>query len=736
MAENCLKSLLEYEDPTGPDKRDALIASLLRQSQGARVFLASRLRTGPFAEVFNEIYNVGDRTVNALVSVLLEELSWPTETSRKDYERDVFKLLMAKVLEAGHVHVKRAVAGIARLLAADAEHLQSLLDAETLDVILSLLDYRLSVDVRSQATLAIAKYMEICQEKGPALLSDFVTSRVARQKNEDLIVAFSVAAAVFPIIPSVAAALFLSEGFVQSLADVLKKRTKSKEVEQAVLELLSAACMDGGCRQAIQKHCSEWLNKVLMNGDGRRRSEIAAVILAKVNGADRPKTDGEQGARDQDQVEMLIGKFSNMMTESDQTSIQSSIEGLAYLSLQPKMKEKLANDRAFLKNLLTVLGDVSSSSTLVFGGLNIISNLTKYLPNRSEEQKRISQLKAYANSSKATSTPHPLDEDTHVTQRCKAVLDAGIVPVLVISAKKVSTTALASVLDILLSFSKTSNHRGTIAQQGGLKLLLNTYSSITGTNTSDIRARRTAAHAVARILISVNPALVFSTSGQPQRTSAIRPLLSLLSSSEDETISDGPRDLLPIFESLLALTNLASIPDPTVADTIIRLAWPPIEDLLLSNNTLIQRATVELVCNLMLSPSGIAQFADGSPRAGQRLHILLALADVEDFATRRAAGGALAVLTEDDAAVGAILDRERGVEKLLGLCNEDEEEEIVRRGVVCVRNVVCATGDVGLKGREKMKEMGGVEVLKVILKRTRNERILEEGVEALKILLR
>ncbi len=737
IGEDCLRILLDYENPTMHAIQDAVIAGLLRQSLGARAYLASCFRKGPIAKVFNEVYDVGDRTVNALMSVVLDGSAWPSETTREEYERDVFRLLIAKLIEAGHEHEGRAMSGIARLLAADAEHLQSLVDAAILDVVLSLLDNRQPVNVRSQATLATAKYMEICQEKGQSLLSNFITSRVARQTNEDLIVAFSVAAAVFPIVPSVATTLFLTDGFVQSLVPLLRTKAKSSKVERAALELLSAACIDRACRDAIGKQCSQWLEEILRNGEGHS-SELAAVILAKVKGTDSTiKTAKEHKGGEQDSgIDELVGKFRNMMAQSDQTSIQSSIEGLAYTSLQPKVKDQLANDEAFLKNLFIIISNNSASSTLIFGGLTVAINLTKYLPNLSEEQKHISQLKAYANTSKAAATPDSLDEDSHVTKRCTAVLDAGIVPVLVSSAKKVSSTALPLILDTLLSLSRTSKHRGTIAQQGGVKLLLSSYSSITGTTSPDIRARRTAAHALARILISVNPTLVFSSSGTPQRTSAIRPLLSLLSPSEDDSISDQPRDLLPTFEALLALTNLASTQDTTVADTIIHLAWPTIEDLLLSNNTLIQRASIELVCNLMLSPSGIAKFADGTQRAGQRLHILLALADVEDFATRRAAGGALAMLTEYDAAVGAILERERGVEILLGLCGEGEEDEIVHRGVVCVRNVVCASGEVGAKGRSKIEEREGINVLKEALKRTKNEAILETGVEALQKLIK
>ena len=46
-----------------------------------------------------------------------------------------------------------------------------------------------------------------------------------------------------------------------------------------------------------------------------------------------------------------------------------------------------------------------------------------------------------------------------------------------------------------------------------------------------------------------------------------------------------------------------------------------------------------LICNLTPLPAGAAKFADGSQRAKKRLHLLIAMADVDDVPTRRAAGG-------------------------------------------------------------------------------------------------
>jgi hypothetical protein len=422
-------------------------------------------------------------------------------------------------------------------------------------------------------------------------------------------------------------------------------------------------------------------------------------------------------------MEELSNRFKTMLSST--TSQQTSIEGLAYASLQAKVRESLAADKSFLKNLIKALGDAPAKSPATYGALTILVNLTSYLPALSEEQKRMTQLKAYANASKS-SKPDPPNDDEHVAKRCQAVFEAGAIPVLVTHSQHGSTASLMLVVSIIFSLSRNTKIRGQMAQQGAVKLLLHAYSVFPVDN---VAGRRTSAHALARILITTNPQHVFGGSNPLSMTSAIRPLLLLL--SDDPAVEH--RDLLPVFESLLALTNLAST-DDTARNPIIRIAFPQIEELLLSNNKMVTRATVELVCNLMQSPEGVAKFADGGKQASHRMHILLALTDSEDFATRRAAGGAMASLTEWDTAVNAILERDRGVILLLGMCKE-EEEELRHRGVVCILNILTAPEKVGQWGVTKVREGGGVEALKECLKKSRSQEVLEITVEALKKLL-
>jgi len=732
VAKECMRLIMKPRHTKIQALQDGILAGLLRESTAAKAFLAKTLHECSDNHAFEEIYGLGDGAASGIAMVMLDPSawSWSSAITRKSCEADMFQLYLAKLLEVGDDHNGRALKGIARLMAADADDLHGFIDKDCFDLMLCCLDYRNSAEVRSQATLATAKYLEKSGDVGQQTLIQFVASKVTRQYNEDLVVAFSAAAGVFPVAPSVAAALFLTKGFVPALVPLLEKKAKSEKVEVAALEMLSAACIDSGCRKAIDRECKTWLQYVLKTGKGRRPG-LAAVVLAKLQGS----SDANGGTKTPskhtpNEVDDLVPRLTRMMADEVEESQQTSIEGLAYASVQPKVKHQLAKDIPFLKRVLQILQSSSPSSPVVFGGLTLFDNLTRFLPNMSEEQKRMSQLKAYANAAKAAPRADPLDEAQAVSERCKAVVAAGIVPVLAGLTKSLSPTSIATVFDIMSSICRVTTARGTIVQQGGVRLLLRSYMAITGTSATEKKSRRTAAHALALILISTDPSLVFPASGSLPLSSAIKPLLSLL--TEDRSIpAEGPRDLLPTFEALLALTNLASIRSGVPAEAIIDQSWDTVEELLLSNNTLIRRATTELVCNLMNCVKGLELFADESPAAGRRLHILLAMADVEDKETRKAAGGALSSVAPYDGAVKAILDRERGVEILLGLC-EDEDEEIVHRGVVCVANVASIGGTVGAEAQSKIQEHGGVEVLRFIIRNAQSPAVRKVAITTLK----
>jgi hypothetical protein len=729
VAEKAMSTLNAYKGEC--DTLDHVTGELLKY-QAAQNVLATYIKDHP-TEMYYQFFERGDDSMDGLLQVLLNRSAWSTDATWIQGHRDCFMLSLAMMMEEALDHPERAMKAITRLLAAHASHLKGIIDSDGFDVILAALDIRLPNTLRSQATLATIKIVELAPDTAQNLIGKFVTARVSRPTTDGLIVAFSAVAAIFPITASVAAALFLTEGFISSLVPLVQSK-KSVRLEQAALELISAACVDKTCREAINRHCREWLEDVVEAGVSPQRSNLAALILMKLGDEKASGTIPHivvPGKVDQDD---LISRFKGLVLSPENTSKQDSVEGLAYASLQPKVRENLANDHQFLLRLIETMADREASKPVLFGGLTIFVNLTSYLPIQSEEEKRMAQLKAYANTAKP-SDPDPLEDEAHVTARCQKVLASGIVPLLVASSKRASPSVLSQILQILLSLSQEQKHRGLMAQQGAVKLILHIWDHIHAeehphASSYSPASNRAAAHALARILISVNPSHVFSTASALPTTNAIRPLILLLKWDPDAKTGH----LLQTFEALLALTNLAST-DDTSRDTIIRLAWDTIlDDLVLSPNTLVQRASIELVCNLVLSPLGVEKFADGSRRAGNRLHVLVAMADVEDQKTRSAAGGALAMLLGFDPVVEKVLGKERGVQILLGLC-EDESEDVRHRGVVCVRSLVGAGGDVGKRAGEAVSEKNGVEILKGVLKKSRRQEVLTVAVETLKILV-
>lgn len=717
-AEKAIELLLQSASST--DLEDALLGIIVTRNISGRKVIASKLSQNA-TETFEHLFDKGEQSFTSLASIPLEKSLWSADDVQKTAQQDLFRLSVAKLIDAGAEHLERVLKCCARLLSYVPEAVAPLVDDDVIDAILASLDLRLEQSTRSQAMLATSKMLEATKDKGEEMFSRFITARAEKQTIDDLIVAFSAAAAVFPVIPAVASKLFLTDGFVQQLVPNLDRnfeqgaagRRKSHKLETAALELLSAACVDKACREAINRYCSHWLEKLTDEREGTHKA-LAALVLAKINA---------------DSSAEVTGKLEQLVLNGD-AEIYEAIEGLAYTTLQAKMKEDVAGNENLIKKMVASL---EARPGRAFGCLTVFSNLTTYKPSLTAEQKKMSQLKAYANQQQPV-PDDPLDDDQHVTARCRKVLDADIVPALVVVCKQTtSPTNVALIVTILLSLAQTPPHRAKMATQGAVKLLLQIRTRLAKADKpspSASQIERTAAHALARLLISTNPEHVFSAA--LPASSAVSALATLLAIDRDAE----QRNLLPTFEALLALTNLASMADAGVRELQLRLLWPELEDhLLLSSNTLVSRASVELLCNLMASPQCVAKFvSDGSKREATRLRILLALTDVEDMPTRRAAGGALAMLTEWDAAVSAILDlpeEDKGVKQLLQMCG-DENEEVKHRGLVCVGNVVGAPGATGQRGIEKVKSVGGVALLQEALKGAKGREVMAAGVEVLK----
>ncbi|TGJ88560.1 hypothetical protein E0Z10_g246 [Xylaria hypoxylon] len=631
------------------------------------------------------------------------------------------------------------------------------LDDVCVDTILGYLDMRQAEAVREHALLTVSAYFRTAKDKGSRALKKFFFDRCQRGTYDDYIVAFCAAASVFPLATTPTVEMFLSEGFLPSLAPLMRRKWKSRKVETACLEMLNAASMHPECRQPIRNYCTEWLEEVIaqsnedlssavhaadpdvqvtagsiaMRRHSRAVQHLAAVILAKLTAMPSTTQQTIQGNEGRIQpattsIEDLSRTFTTLLLTDPESGKGHSVEGLAYATIQPTVKEEVAHNPELLKTLVNMLGGAPAKSVLTYGVLSIFMNLTRYRLVQSEEEKKMDQLKAYANAAGKLAAPNPLNDNDHVADRCKRVFEAGVVPVLVTHSRHGSSASLSLIISLVSSLSVTTSLRGQLAQQGAVNLLIAAWSVLPDT---DANAKRTAAQALARILISTDPSLVFGGTRARPQNAVIRPLASILAPDP----AAETRDLLPSFEALMALTNLASTDDDTRA-TIIRVAFSEIEEQLLSSNNLVSKAATELICNLVQCVEGAALYVADTPQAADRLHILLALADAEEEATRSAAGGALASLTAYEEVVGGIVKRKRGVEVVLGLCAEDSED-LRHRGVFVIYHMVSHDGEVGKLARKEIRDKNGLEILKTCAKKSRRAEVVEVTVQALKVVL-
>jgi hypothetical protein len=410
-------------------------------------------------ENFQHLWNCGKAVVSSLIRTVITPNAWAAESDRESAEQGVFQLLLARLLEPAQEATEMAMRAMARC----TSNFEPFVDASNFEIILSMLNVQLPAALRSQATLVTAKFLEISPDKGQRLLTDYVVTRARKPTVDDLVDAFSVAAAIFPVLPATASPLFLTPGFLDGLVGVTRK-SNSARLGRAALELLSAACVDKACRQSIAEKCTAWLQEIVDHksddkGAGIVYGAMAALILCKIQAV--PPKDGSGPI---DMVKLAIYLRTMMSTEDDATT-QIAIEGIAYASVGGQVKHDLAKDSGFLKKMIDILQTHTDQRGLMFGGLTTISNLTSFRPEESAEQQKLSQLKAYANQSKEEQQD-TYNDDEQVNERCRIVIEAGTIPLLNAAVKQATPTVLSLVSNIAFSLTKQPKRRGLLVQQG------------------------------------------------------------------------------------------------------------------------------------------------------------------------------------------------------------------------------------------------------------------------------
>ncbi len=450
---------------------------------------------------------------------------------------------------------------------------------------------------------------------------------------------------------------------------------------------------------------------------------VALTKLAKAIEADPKLTqfqDGNEAPKKPPKVQDLTSMLQDLVVSSAKpggaqhgSNMVQAVEGLAYASLEPRIKRSLCADKAFLEALVTLASPPSAnlassgvrsaiapsynlkldgspeqraSAALQYGIATILLNCLSKRPTLSDEQAQMEKLRGMASAGAQTPGKKlgeaggrdrdPLDEDEAVEARVDQALEAGVVAAAFSLAKSASGKVRELDGRLLLSLVDQQRHRRPILAQGGGKVLLDLVRTLLLEKPKTEGAAVLPAmpqdglssiQALAKLVITTPPQQIFGPNPDSASLDYVRPLYVLLR-HDDAT-------LLQQFEALMALTNVASIA-PTVAARIMTTPnlIVDVESKMLDDNVLVRRAAVQLVCNLVACEEGYTRYSGESANAeaspdrsamGQRLHILLALTDVDDLPTRLAASGALASLSPSDGVIRALIALDSTGHKLM-----------------------------------------------------------------------
>ena len=379
---------------------------------------------------------------------------------------------------------------------------------------------------------------------------------------------------------------------------------------------------------------------------------------------------------------------------NDSDEIQRwAMEGLAYLSISAPIKELICGNEKLLHSVLDLIG-INTDTSVQYGAVTLFVNIT----NSYDQQQRNPELEQLARfSGEIVQTPHVLDGIEYLTGRVTLLLKLNIVPALNQLSNSPSLAIREQISRIYLALVEPQNNRGCVVQQGGGKSLIFLAKS------NSRVGREKATQAIAKILITTNPQLAFPGERLLETISS----LIILLKSEQQLLQ---------FEALMALTNISSLGPKYCKKIVYEKGIHWIESLQFEENQMLRRAATECMCNLVLCEEVKELFRQ---EENDRIKLLILFSGEGDYGLRKAATGALCILSVDHKICRRILDVKQYfeiTEELLG----SNDNELQFRGIYILTNIIFS----GLENAQIVLHYArGLELLELCTTENFSERV-------------
>jgi len=654
-------------------------------------------------------------------------------------------------------------------------------------------------EVYSLVLLIIIKNLELFVKETTEIISSYLEILIDNEPDEMSITSFlnlvKCLESLFPILPSVSYTIYMSENCkeiilfqVSKMSSTSLEYTSNQLITTEILKLVSSSCINEQCRSFNYTNYLELL-KIGTKLQGENVLEIRLLsslgIIKLWNFIQLEKDLKNDSSINMSELsDILINYLRSADSKMSDINLEYCVEGLAYLSLNTSVKQKLRKDENSIESILFILKkktevndkNLLTNSSLVYGLLLMLSNLTKLeVVTANSQKKTTNYLKNFA-------TPNNIDDDKDENQKsiqnfnCSLLKDYKVVDIM--SKIKVyksfdsaghQNNIISQVITIIsmISSSQDKSTKQELIKQGALNIILDYLikNSIVkkdlnetrpiSSNDELIEIRLLALRSLARILISVNPSLAFKKydikTCIPFLIELLGPDISQYTGSlevagDEKYLYDGVSNL-DKYESLLALTNISAVQGNNGTNELRKLIISKTFDKYLDNFIIdsdvpqIQKATWELISNLIMEPSLLVKFFNIEKQDNlKRLQLLIRLLNSTDELLQIVIGGLIANATSEFEMISQILVQNVTLkEHLMSIITNIFESQylndelLLRTSYILLNSVYCAS-NLGTEYADKFREDKKLKnSLGLALRSNKNKEILAIIIEIIKV---
>lgn len=478
-------------------------------------------------------------------------------------------------------------------------------------------------------TAAIAVLSKLLPDGEDALL-EFVTAALARDQAQSVVEAFSAVAAAATVHPECGARIFSNKAVCENVST----QFSDESVMLSCLEMLAAVCVVKEARPLVQQHFGNSVIDVGVDSNNPHIKVMSAAVRTKLlAGMSVPNVTAEQAAAELDKLSIVFENYVEK-GDADIRAEGGAIEGLACTTLLPSVRRRISEP---LINKLTQLVKTNETSW-IYGSLCILVNVTEYPFKPTQDQQRELDLRLSTGPSPFDIQPRVTPEEAAIA--VEAVLKSKLVEWLSQGCSLFTIRAREQVATLIynLACQQKQAWRIDLAAQGGVVVEMYLWVCDKAPQKLSDQYRAIAGAGISKILSNIPPQVAF-TSRFPAH-SIIPQLCTQINNKH------SVRRNLDTFEAIMALTNLASMDIDALRAEIADQSWGYLEGALATDYIQIQRACLELFCNLMTVSAGAHHFLAPNSHAKELVSFLGSCLKMDDEAGRQAAAACIAILAE------------------------------------------------------------------------------------------